>query len=83
MVSSQPAVDTPPTRLRSSCGTRSYVTVVRIGLSIPAARPPTAIVTASAAVPSTSAATAKRGSPQRRNATVKTTRRGKRSPTAP
>ncbi|CAM5570300.1 hypothetical protein SANTM175S_04158 [Streptomyces antimycoticus] len=57
--------------------------MVRIGLSIPAATPLAAIVTASGDTPGTKAAIRKRGSPHTRKLTAKTVRREKRSPTAP
>ncbi len=51
------------TRLRSSSGTRSYITVDRIGLSTPTPNPAAASVTRSGAVVSVSAATTYGGAP--------------------
>ncbi len=74
---------TPETRLRSSSGTCSYMTVVRIGLSMPAPRPARAIVTASGSVVSVNAATTYRVAPEARKAAANTARRGNRSPHIP
>lgn len=77
------AVVTLSTRLRSSSGTVSYITVAIMGLRTPKARPSIAIVTASGATVPVRAATRKRGMPPTRKATVNTGHRLKRPATAP
>lgn len=83
MTSWTEAVVALSTRLRSSSGTVSYVTVAMMGLSTPKARPSTAMVRASGVKVSVKAATTKRGRPPMRKAIVNTGHRRKRLPTTP